>query len=99
MNLISDADSTFLPEGGQPHQLLNAGLKLAALFCSRELRVLHVAGCGLVSNFLLDKLAVVAKCELSALARDQLYKIGLPGKLILRDYFQENTRSFYLQRH
>ena len=68
-SLISDADSTFLPEGGQPHQLLNVGLKLAALFCSRELRVLHVAGCGLVSNFLLDRLATVAKCELSALSR------------------------------
>ena len=26
-------------------------------------------------------------------ARDQLYKIGLPGKLILRDYFQENMTS------
>ena len=33
--LISDADSTFLPEGGQPHQLLNVGLKLAAMFCSK----------------------------------------------------------------
>ena len=27
------------------------------------------------------------------LSRDQLYKIGLPGKLILRDYFQENMTS------
>ena len=34
-----------------------------------QLRVLHVAGCGLVSNFLLDKLATVAKCEFSALSR------------------------------
>ena len=25
--------------------------------------------------------------------RDQLYKIGLPGKLILGDYFQENMTS------
>ena len=25
--------------------------------------------------------------------RDQLYKIGLPGKSILRDYFQENMTS------
>ena len=28
-------------------------------------------------------------------SRDELYKIGLPGKLILRDYFQENTRSMF----
>ena len=34
-----------------------------------QLRVLHVAGCGLVSNFLLDKLATVAECEFSALSR------------------------------
>ena len=27
------------------------------------------------------------------LARDQLYKIGLPGKSILEDYFQENMTS------
>ena len=33
--------------------------------------------------------------------RDQLYKIGLPGKSILRDYFQDNMtsqRPFLLQR-
>ena len=35
MYLLSDADSTFLPEGGQPHQLLNVGLKLASMFCSK----------------------------------------------------------------
>ena len=27
------------------------------------------------------------------MCRDQLYKIGLPGKLILGDYFQENMTS------
>ena len=69
LNTIPDADSTFLPEGGQPHQLLNVGLKLAGLFCSRELRVLHIAGCGLVSNFLLDKLSTAAKCEFCSLER------------------------------
>ena len=39
------------------------------VFSSKELRVLHVAGCGLVSNFLLDRLSTVAKCERSALSR------------------------------
>ena len=38
-------------------------------FSTQELRVLHVAGCGLVSNFLLDRLSTVAKCERSALSR------------------------------
>ena len=35
IHFLPDADSTFLPEGGQPHQLLNVGLKLASMFCSK----------------------------------------------------------------
>ena len=40
-------------------------------------------------------LAVLAHYSRSraAAARDQLYKIGLPGKSILGDYFQENRTS------
>jgi hypothetical protein len=44
-------------------------LKLSRLFCSNDLKVLNVAGCGLVSNFLLDKLSTVAPCELRNMIR------------------------------
>ena len=38
-------------------------------------------------------LVLVAFVVLAADARDQLNKIGLPGKWILEDYFQENMTS------
>ena len=41
----------------------------------------------------IEERTAAAVRELRETARDQLYKIGLPGKWILGDYFQENRTS------
>ena len=40
-----------------------------------------------------EKSASSEEPSICTIFRDQLYRIGLPGKLILGDYFQENMNS------
>ena len=91
--IFSDSDSSFLPEGGQAFQLFNAGLKMARWLCYSRLKTFSIAGCGLVSNFLMNKLSN-SNNGIQLPARQSRGSVDAKGLPILKDFEELESLIF-----